>query len=128
MTDAALVLVVAPAGKLRRSLHVLLHTLPARPAVRLTDNDPLRLGLSAAPALIVWDFGLPAGAAWLAGVKAVWPRTPCLALVDDGAQQSAAVTAGADAILTTGVRAADLAARLTDLLTMPSISRQEKNP
>lgn len=120
------VLVVAPAGKFRRSLQVLLPTLPPMPTVRLTDSDPLTLGLKAAPALIVWDFRMLPSAAWLNDVKAVWPSTRCLALVDDAAQHNAAAAAGADVIAPTGIRAADLAAHLTALLTAPPTPLQEK--
>lgn len=71
-----------------------------------------------APDLVLYDLEPPLEDAWaaLSGIKTFWPRCHCLALVEDDRLVTEAHAAGADVVLTKGVRADRLLDAIKDCL------------
>lgn len=121
MKNQVSVLIISGSGQLRASLQVLLAAIPQVEIVKQADNVPpaSAMGAQYPPALVLLDCDLPhAGpVATLGQIKAEWPRTRFVVLVDDEQEQQAAKAAGADVVLMKGVLASRFLATVEDLLT-----------
>ena len=100
------ILILAMPGDLQTSLQVLLSLL-SDVAVLVTaeGSSALQAVESYVPALVIMDFALP-GEDQPDGVnriKARWPTTPCLVLVNDEQQFRKAQDTGADLVLVTQI-------------------------
>ena len=114
------ILILAMPGDLQTSLQMLLSLL-SDVAVLVTaeSSSALQAIERYAPALVIMDFALPEedqpnGAN---RIKARWPTTPCLVLVNDEQQFQKAQNTGADLVLFKGYPAAKLLATIEDLLS-----------
>jgi DNA-binding NarL/FixJ family response regulator len=111
---SALVLARAPA--LRDSLVVLFRALPQLGQIRQAETLSEALARTSLPApdLVLYDLEPAREDVWaaLTRIKARWPRSHCLVLVEDERAAAEARAAGADVVLTKGI----LAARLLDTL------------
>ena len=94
---------------LRDSLAVLLRALPQLGQIRQAEtlSEALAQGPVLVPDLVLYDLEPPLEDAWaaLSRIQALWPRCCCLALVEDERLGAEASAAGADVVLTKGVRA-----------------------
>ncbi len=116
-------LIVAPAGRLRDSLGVL---LGARREITLLDEaapeaiDPVTIARQP-PALILLDMDADDGQSWrtLRQLKAACPDTPCCVVVHTLEQAQHAHAAHADAVLQAGFSAEALFATVGGLLGQP---------
>ncbi len=113
-------LIIASPGPLRDGLQTLLSAIPAIAQVLFAEAGPAidALVVSDAPAIIVLDCQAQAFdmSATLRQVKARWPATPCIVLVDSEHQNDALPTAGADMLFLKGVLASRLFVAIADLL------------
>jgi DNA-binding NarL/FixJ family response regulator len=105
MSQRVSALIIAPPGRLRDSLRVLLRA--SGRIGRVEEADDARLGLGSIaerpPGLVVLDAGLEEDALGVLGqIKTQWPRLPCLVLVRNLEQEPTARAAGADAVLQAG--------------------------
>ncbi len=106
MTQRVLALIIAPPGRLRDSLRVLLRA--SGRIGRVEETDDARFGLQSIaehpPGLVVLDAGLEEDDApgILPQLKGEWPQLPCLVLVRSLDQEPMARAAGADAVLQAG--------------------------
>jgi len=106
MSQRVSALIIAPAGRLRDSLRVLLRA--SGRIGRVEEADDARSGLGAIaerpPGLVVLDAGLGEADALgvLGQIKTQWPPLPCLVLVRNLEQEPTARAAGADAVLQAG--------------------------
>jgi len=112
------VLIVAPPGRLRDALQVLVRAVP-QIGHTVQANDALAV-LSAAelsPALVLLDADLPGNEAWtvLRQIKAQWPQTRCIVLANNGQQSQIANVHGADAVLAKGFTVTTLTAIVAKL-------------
>ena len=112
------VLIVAPPGRLRDALRVMVRAVP-QIGHTVQANDALAV-LSAAehsPALILLDADLPGDEAWtvLPQIKARWPQTRCIVLANNGQQRQMANAHGADAVLARGFTVTTLTAAVASL-------------
>ena len=121
MNPPALAIIAAPPDSLRYSLRALLARLPQIAEVRaVEDTDALLMILAELqPRLIVLDVNLLRAEAGpvLKQVQATAARARLVVLVDHIDQLHALQTAPADLVLLKGYPAADLFARLEQLLT-----------
>ncbi len=120
MNSSALALIAAPPDSLRYSLRALLARLPQIDEVRAVEDARSLLAVlpETRPRLIVLDVNLlrdEAGAV-LDRVKVLATQTKLVVLVDHIQQQHALHTTPADLVLLKGHPAADLFARLEQLL------------
>ncbi|HNT76710.1 MAG TPA: hypothetical protein PKH77_17000 [Anaerolineae bacterium] len=103
------VLIVAPPGRLRDGLHVLLQASGLQVAIRQADDgaDALRLIPQVQPRVLLLDVGLVDAGSWqrLRQIKAAWPPVRCCVLVHTTAQARCAWEGGADAVLPAGFAA-----------------------
>ena len=99
-------LIIAPPGRLRDSLRVLLRA--SGRIARVEEADDARLGLQSIaerpPGLVVLDAGLceEDALAVLGQIKTQWPQAPCLVLVNNLDKEPMARAAGADSVLQAG--------------------------
>ena len=106
MSQRVSALIIAPPGRLRDSLRVLLRA--SGKIGRVEQADYARSGLQSieplSPGLVLLDAGLEEDEApgVLGQIKTQWPRLPCLVLAHNPEQESAALAAGADAVLQAG--------------------------
>jgi len=106
MSQRVSALIIAPAGRLRDSLRVLLRA--SGRIGRVEEADDARLGLGSIaerpPGLVVLDAGVGEEDALgvLGQIKTQWPRLPCLVLARNLEQEPTARAAGADAVLQAG--------------------------
>lgn len=109
VADRIPALIVAPPGRLRDSLRVLLRACETITVVGLASDggDGLLQVAQKAPALVLIDgslIGEGDGEA-LRQIKGRWPGVRCLVLVHSVEQEHLARAAGADAVLQAGFRA-----------------------
>jgi DNA-binding NarL/FixJ family response regulator len=113
-------LIIASPRQLRDSLQVLLAAIPGIDHVSQIDDVPsaLVMKVNHNPALVLLDSDLSNDEllAELRRIKAEWPQTQCIVLVDEEQNHKAAKTAGADVILMKGVLASKFYATVEDLL------------
>jgi len=114
------VLIVAPPSRLRDGLQAMVRAVPqvaytvqaddGQAALRILAEHPL--------ALVLLDADLPGEAAWtvLRQIKAQWPQTRCIVLVNNGQQSQIANTHGADAVLVKGFTGTTLTETLAKFL------------
>jgi len=99
-------LIIAPPGRLRDGLRVLLRATGR--ITRVEEANDARLGLQSIaarpPALVLLDAALGDDDALrvLQQLTTQWPRLPCLVLVHNLKQEHMAQAAGADAVLQAG--------------------------
>ena len=114
------ILILAMPGDLQTSLQVLLSLL-SDVAVLVTaeSSSALQAIERYAPALVIMDFALPEEDQpnGVNRIKACWPSTPILVLVNDEQQFQKAQDTGADLVLIKGYPAAKLLATIEDLLS-----------
>lgn len=120
------ILILATPGDLQTSLQMLLSLL-SDVAVLVTaeSSSALQAIERYAPALVIMDFALPEEDQpnGVNRIKARWPATPCLVLVNDEQQYQKAQASGADLVLVKGYPAAKLLATIEDLLTQRESGR-----
>jgi len=104
--DHVVTLIIAPPGRFRDSLRVLLRAGDQISLIGQADNGSSGLKMIDAnrPFLVLLDAGLPDGCTWdvLKQIKREWPQVRCLVLTHTQEQQRIAQTAGADRILMDG--------------------------
>ena len=120
MKTKTAILILAVPGDLQTSLQMLLSLL-SDVAVLVTaeSSSALQAIERYAPALVIMDFALPEEDQpnGVNRIKACWPSTPILVLVNDEQQFQKAQDTGADLVLIKGYPAAKLLATIEDLLT-----------
>ena len=121
--DQSTILIIAPPGRLRDSIFVLLKSEKEFTLLGPADDAPagLRMITAQNPSVVIVDANLPDGAAWdfLPKLKNLASPPHCLVLVHTTDQQQQAQTASADATLLTGFTTATLIATLGTLLPTP---------
>jgi len=113
------VLIVAPPGRLRDALQVMVRAVPQIGYTVQTDDAPAVLSAAEHyPALVLLDTDLPGHEAWtvLQQIKARWPQTRCIVLVNNGQQSQIANAHGADAVLVKGFMGVTLKETVAKLL------------
>jgi DNA-binding NarL/FixJ family response regulator len=112
------VLIVAPPGRLRDALQVMVRAVP-QIGHTVQANDALAVLRAAehSPALVLLDADLPGDEAWtvLPQIKARWPQTRCIVLANNGQQRQMANAHGADAVLSRGFTVTTLTAAVASL-------------
>ena len=112
------VLIVAPPGRLRDALQVMVRAVP-QIGHTVQANDALAVLRAAerSPALVLLDADLPGNEAWtvLPQIKARWPQTRCIVLANNGQQRQMANAHGADAVLARGFTVTTLTATVASL-------------
>jgi DNA-binding NarL/FixJ family response regulator len=118
------VLIVAPPSRLRDALQAMIRAVPqvaytvqaddGQAALRILAEHPL--------ALVLLDADLPGDEAWtvLPQIKARWPQTRCIVLVNNDQQRQVANMHGADVVLVKGFTGAILTETVAKLLHMCS--------
>ncbi len=99
------VLIVAPPGRWRDSLAVLLRAGGLKLEIELVDDGPGLPRLAGGPpAVVLVDAGLPNDGAWqlLGSARRDWPPARCVVLAHTLAQEQRARSVGADAVLQVG--------------------------
>jgi DNA-binding NarL/FixJ family response regulator len=121
MEDHPSVLIVAPPGKLRESLRLLLASSSHVKSIRLADNhlSATWSNLSDGPdaAILALD---PFGEETLTILQKIqqnWPKTRTVILVDSEQEYKLVKSAGADVIFMKGIRAANLLKAIEELLS-----------
>jgi DNA-binding NarL/FixJ family response regulator len=113
-------LIIAPSVQLRQSLLVLLRAIPHIGPIYQAGDISSALSIRPMPYLdlVLCDFSLAQSEATktLRRIKAEWPETRCVALVDEEQARQGALAAGADVVLTKGVLAARLLRKIEELL------------
>lgn len=107
MTNSGLmILLIAPPGRYRDSLRVLLSAAGWIPGAGVADNVEMGMAMIAnnAPDLVLLDAGLPDGEAWVAleNIKNNFPEIRCLVLTHTKQDFITAQLQGADDILPDG--------------------------
>lgn len=109
MTDITVVLIIAPIGRLRDSLRVLLRASNHIEHVDQADNvfAGLRMAADFAPALVLLDVNAPGNGIEqdVRQIRALRPRPACVVLTYAADQERQARAAGADGILQAGASA-----------------------
>jgi DNA-binding NarL/FixJ family response regulator len=106
MSQPVSALIIAPPGRLRDSLRVLLRA--SGRIAHVEEADDARVGLQSIvarpPGLVLLDAGLGEedALAVLGQIKTQWPQLPCLLLVNNLDQEPMARAAGADSVLQPG--------------------------
>lgn len=113
-------LIVAPPSRWREGLEAIVRAIPQIEGVDWADDGPsaLRMIAEHPPGLVLLDADLPGDEARtvLRQVKAGWPQTRCIVLVNNGQQRQVVNTDGADAVLVKGFLATKLAETIAKLL------------
>ena len=119
MAEKLPAMVVAKPGQLRDGLRVLLLGIARIGTVSLAEPGLVNLDLTPEqrPALVVLDQGSDSGTlqATLHSIKATWPATLCIVLVEDETERRAG-DSGADLVLMKGLLASRLAASIEEAL------------
>jgi ribosomal protein S18 acetylase RimI-like enzyme len=116
----ALALIVARSAQFRESLSVLVRSIPHIGRIEQAEDlaSPLAEDPEPSPDLVLCDYESvrdePVGT--LHRVKARWPQSRCVVLVEDEDARQKAQAAGADVVLTKGVLAARLLEEIERLL------------
>ena len=120
MTSTASLLLVAKPGRMREGLQALLRTIPEIEIVGQEDCESQALTLISQqqPALVLLDSSLTPQEMLptLMQIKAGYPRTRCIVLVENVQQQGAAREAGADIALISGFSAEVLNGAIDQIL------------
>jgi DNA-binding NarL/FixJ family response regulator len=117
--NRAQVLVVGVPGRMQESLRTLLKAVPDLEVIGTEKGGwPFADVGDAKPDLAVLDFGRPTDELTrdLVWIKAHWPATSCLVVVDTARQVQTVKAAGADGALLRGFAAGEFFAALRDLL------------
>jgi DNA-binding NarL/FixJ family response regulator len=119
-------LIVAKPGQLREGLQALLSTIPQIKHLSQADDgrSALKFVTQHCPRLMVLDLE-PSNyelLATLAKIKASYPQTQALVLVDNERDQQITATAGADVVLIKGFQASKLLATIEDLVFKNKLS------
>ncbi|CAG0993293.1 hypothetical protein PLCT2_02596 [Planctomycetaceae bacterium] len=105
-THCATALIIAPPGRLRESLRVLVRAVNWIAQIELADDGPagLRLIADYSPALVLLDTLLPEEQVWetLRQIKLKRATVRCVVLAQTRAQEQQAQVAGADGVLLNG--------------------------
>ncbi len=105
-TDCTAALIIAPPGRLREGLRVLVRAVNWITQIEQTDDGPagLRMIADHSPALVLLDTLLPDDQAWetLQQIKLKWATVRCVVLAHTHAQEQQAREAGADGVLPDG--------------------------
>ena len=116
-----LALIASRPGPLLDSLVALMTTMDQVNAVLIAEDgaSALRMIAQHRPALVVIETDLPTdeGHVLLREIRARWPQTRCIALVEDIEQQQEAESAGADEALIVGFPPARFIAAIEELLS-----------
>jgi DNA-binding NarL/FixJ family response regulator len=114
------VLIVAPPGRLRDGLQAMVRAVPQIADTVQADDGPTALQmLTEHPlALVLLDADLPGEEAWtvLPQIKARWPQTRCIVLINNDQQRQIANTHCADAVLVKGFPGTTLLETVAKLL------------
>ncbi len=117
----ASVLVVAAPGRKRNSLRVLLRAVPQFAIIDLMDDasSALKSSVDCPPDLLVLDLSLSANGEWriLEQIRAEWPRTRCLILVNTIQQWRMAKEVNVDGVLVNGFSTSKFFALVEKLLS-----------
>ena len=120
MNDPVLALIVARPGPVRDGLRALLTAIPRIASLREIDDaaSALRAVEQHRPVLVLISVGSPGDEVWdlLPQIKAGYPRTRFILLVDDVQQQQLAQAAGAEGVFLKGAPASRLSATIKHLL------------
>ncbi len=115
------VLIVARPDRKRDSVRAMLKAIPQLKIIEQADDGPAALKKIAnhRPALVLLDSNLPENKVWsvLKQIKAEWPQTLCLILIDTSDQRPMAETAGADGVLVAEFSITKLGATIDKLLS-----------
>lgn len=129
-TELTIALIVVRPGPLRNSLQSLMASLPQIQIVAESKDVValLQLGAQLPPDLVLLEAGLPGNdvCAAVSEIKARWPRTRTIVLVENGDQQQEAEAAGADAVLYQGFRAVRLITLIEDFLVAGRTNEVDK--
>ncbi len=129
-TDSQAILVIAPPGRLRDSLLVLLQASGQVSLAGQADDGPAGLCWLAEriPIAVLLDADLPDGQAWwaLRRIKNEWPQLRCLILVHTYAQECQARAEGAEVVVQAGLSTETLFNALKELLGSPKTTRIEQ--
>jgi DNA-binding NarL/FixJ family response regulator len=105
---------------MRNGLRALLRTMPKIKIVGHVDQGSAALEMVTRerPALVLLNSSLPFEETWMAlkQIKAEWPQTRCIVLVDNIQQQGMAQAAGADGVLLKGFAAETLFMTIDEVL------------
>lgn len=126
MKDRIPTFIVAKPGWMRDCLQTALGAITSVEVIGQTDDGSLALTMLAKhqPALVLLYTDLPEEGSWLTIVKQIkanWPQTCCLVLVDNAQEQQAATAAGADGALFRCIPASRLFATIERLLPREKI-------
>jgi hypothetical protein len=124
MAQLASVLIIAPPGRLRDSLCVLLHASAAIERIELDD------GAAAPPDLIVLDAEALEDHTWpaaLLDLQRRWPECACLVVTHTAGQEHRAREAGACHVLSPGFSTQDLGQMIDTLKTPPGFASRAAN-
>jgi DNA-binding NarL/FixJ family response regulator len=120
VTNRVSALIVARPGRMRNGLRALLRTIPRIEIVGQVDQGSAALGMVTLErsALVLLDSSLPFEEMRMAlkQIKAEWPQTRCIVLVDNLQQQGMAQAAGADGVLLKGFAAETLFMTIDEVL------------
>jgi DNA-binding NarL/FixJ family response regulator len=120
VTNHMSALIVARPGRMREGLRALLRTMPKIKIVGHVDQGSAALEMVTRerPALVLLNSSLPFEETWMAlkQIKAEWPQTRCIVLVDNLQQQGMAQAAGADGVLLKGFAAETLFMTIDEVL------------
>ena len=120
MDDRILVLMVVGPGPLRDGLRALLMAIPQVESLKEVNDASSALSATRGfpPSLVLVNADPPADQIWdlLEQIKAEWPQTRSILMVDDTQQQQLAQAAGADCVLLKGVPASKLCTTIKSLL------------
>jgi DNA-binding NarL/FixJ family response regulator len=120
VTNHMSALIVARPGRMRNGLRALLRTIPRIEIVGQVDQGSAALEMVTLErsALVLLDSSLPFEEMRMAlkQIKAEWPQTRCIVLVDNIQQQGMAQAAGADGVLLKGFAAETLFMTIDEVL------------
>jgi DNA-binding NarL/FixJ family response regulator len=107
-TNITTILIVAPAGRVRDSLRVLLKS--TRPLIHIDWAEDINRLADTPPMLVLLDATLPDDQAWqaLEHIRSHYPQHRCLILAHSSTHQKQAQAVGAQVIWLEGLTAADL--------------------
>jgi len=114
------VLIVSPPGRLRDVLQAMVRAVPQIADTVQADDGPAALQMLAERplALVLLDADLPDGEAWTLWpqIKARWPQTHVIILVNNNGQRQIVGRCDADALLTKGFTVTALTETVASLL------------
>ena len=123
MVEPAWALIIAPPGRLRDSVCVLLRASTKIERIELSDGQEAGWTSRAAcpPDLILLDAGALGDQAWttLLHLRQRWPQCACIVMTHTAGQERQARQAGAGYVLRAGFSAQDLSQMIKTLETPP---------